>query len=106
MLDRIRLRLAVQVALLTNVTAAVRAICVDLAEGTVRLTVYFERSPTSQEEEMLFDAAVETAGDFPENLDAAVDCLVDARPMAELMGALKRDPKGYLVYARHEDGYG
>lgn len=104
--NRVRLRLATQVGLLTNVTGAMRAICVSLVDNEVRLLAYFDRVPTEDERDMLVDAAVETAGDFPDNLGADVECIVDLRPMRELMGALREANQGYLVYARHEDGYG
>lgn len=104
--ERVQLRLAIQTGLLTNITPAMRVICVDMDDGVIRLSALLEREPTQEEEEMLLDAALDAAGDFPRVMKAEVRCVVESRSMADLMGGLHKSPLGYVVYARHEKVYG
>ena len=103
--DLVRLRLAIQVGLLTNVPSSARIIWVNLIGDQIRLTVVFERQPTDDERELLIDAACEAEGDFERILETLVEFLVDTRPMATLMKDIP-DERGYMVYARYEDDYG
>jgi hypothetical protein len=104
--ERVRLLLAIQTGLLSNVTPAMRVICVRLVDGVIELTAFFEREPSEDEREMLLDASLDAANAFVREVEAKVECIVDEREMGELMRHLNAQPRGALVYMRHELGYG
>lgn len=104
--DTTTLRLALQVRLLGSIPFSVRAIWAGIAGDAIRVVGIYEREPSSEERELLQDAALDAAGDFARLVTADIEYWVSDEPITNILRERGLKSTGFLIYLRYEDDRG